>query len=133
MEKLNILKSKVKIALISLPLIITSAINAVPAHAFQEPPTSLPTPPITKVSDVVTLLHTLLNWAYFGFFFLTAVFVLLAAFDYLTAGGDEKKVGAAKTKVIYAVVAIAIALLALGINSIVGNFFGVTTPNPITQ
>ncbi|MCL5006577.1 MAG: hypothetical protein M1153_00290 [Patescibacteria group bacterium] len=118
----------------SLPLIATVIANSSPAEAqFSQPPgTSVPTSPISSVQQIKPFLTTLLSWGYFFFFFLTAVFVLWAAFDYLTAGGDEKKLASAKNKILYAVVAVVIALIATGINAFVGSFFNVSVPSPTT-
>lgn len=136
MDKINLLKSKAKIAVISLPLIATALSNAITAKAsgFTSPPGggSVPTSPINSVNQIPILLTTLLRWGYYIFFFLTAVFVLWAAFDYLTAGGDAKKLEAAKNKIIYAVIAVVIALIATGINAFVGSFFSVAVPSPAT-
>ncbi len=139
MDKINLLGSKAKTAFLSLPLIAAAIANIVPASAqsngFAQPPNggSIPTSPINSVQQVPILLNTLLKWGYWFFFFLTVVFVLWAAFGYLTAGGDEKKVAAAKNKIIYAIVAVAIALIATGINAFAASFFGSAVPSSVGQ
>ena len=89
---------------------------------------SLPTPPtgtdspIRDVSGVYGVLNGVLRFMYVVFFIVAAIFIVLAAFQYLTAGGDEEKVGKAKNMLIYAIVAIAVALIATGVSSIVRGF-----------
>jgi len=96
-------------------------ITALPFIASAATTTSAPsyTPPFTNISEVKGVLDRIIGWLQYIFFALTAFFVLGAAFLYLTAGGDEDKTKKAKQMLIYAVVAIVIALLATAINSVV--------------
>lgn len=59
---------------------------------------------------------------------LTVVFVLVAAYKYLTSGGDEAKVSSATKTITYAAIAIVVALLARGfpfiVSSVIGYFGG---------
>lgn len=48
--------------------------------------------------------------------------IILAAFSCLFAAGDEEKVKTAKQRIIYAAVAIIVALLAVGFESIIKTF-----------
>jgi uncharacterized RDD family membrane protein YckC len=61
---------------------------------------------------------------------LAVLFIIMAAFSYMTSGGDEEKVAGAHKKVIYAVVAIAVAFLAQGVSFVVASLLGqgATTP-----
>ena len=70
-----------------------------------------------KIIDIIT---TLIGWLTALLIILAVVFIIWAAFIYLTAGGDTEKVGKANKMLIYAAVAIAIALLSQGIVFIVG-------------
>ena len=78
--------------------------------------------PVNTLSDVQRLLNNFLRILYVIFFVAAAIFIVLAAFQYLTAGGDEDKLGKAKNTLIYAIVAIAVALVATGISAVVTNF-----------
>jgi len=82
------------------------------------------------MTQVESLLENILGWIYTFFFIFAAIFILIAAFQYLTAAGDEEKVKKAKNMLIYAVIAIAIALVAMGIDNIVANLVGAT---PVSQ
>jgi hypothetical protein len=74
------------------------------------------------VGGIVRLAGMVVYWTYILFFVLAVFFILFAAFTYLTAAGDPEKVGKAKNMLIYAVVAIAIAFLAVGFEKIIGTF-----------
>jgi hypothetical protein len=77
---------------------------------------------ITTTSQVLNLLNTIINWA-FTFFFAVAVFFFLwSAFEYLTSGGDEEKTKKAKSRLLYGVLAVAVALIARSIPFLVQNF-----------
>jgi len=76
----------------------------------------------TTVGGLVDVIRNVVKWVYIIFFVIAVLFILFAAFSYLTAGGDPEKVGKAKSQIIYAAVAIAVALLAVGFEVIVKNF-----------
>lgn len=65
------------------------------------------------------LFNTIIDYLFTILLVLAVVFIIIAAFRYLTAAGDEEKVGKAHKTLLYAVVAIAVALLAQGIVFIV--------------
>ena len=64
------------------------------------------------------LIENVTGWATGLLIALSVLFVIYAAFIYLTAGGDPKNVENAKNIIIYAVVAIVIALMANVVKSI---------------
>ena len=111
------MKSTKRIALIFLPFL---AVAMIPLATHAQPETS----PIDSVTDVEVVLNNIVRWAQVIFFILAALFIIFAAFEYLTAGGDDEKVKKAKNMLIYAIVAIAVALVAGGMKALVGTFLG---------
>ncbi len=117
---MNLLKSKIYSAttLVIFSLLILSnvaiAIN-IPGIPFVGGRTE-------NVSGLVAIFSDIVKWIYTIFFIVAVMFVIFAAFTYLTAGGDAEKVGNAKNQIIYAAVAIIVALLAVSFESIVRNF-----------
>jgi len=81
----------------------------------------------TTVGGLVDVLKGVIRWTYIIFFVIAVMFILFAAFSYLTAGGDAEKITTAKNRVIYAAIAIIVALLAVGFEVIIRNFL--TSPN----
>jgi len=63
---------------------------------------------------VVDLIQTITNWMFTILLVAAVVFILLAAFKYLTSGGGEE-VGVAHKMLMYAAVALAVGFLAKGI------------------
>ncbi len=111
------LKTKISVgALIGLSTLLGSA-----ALVGAAPP-SIPASPITSVTGIVDVINNIVRWVYIIFFILAVLFIIFAAFTYLTAGGDEEKVKKAKDQIIYAAVAIVVALLAVGFQVIISNF-----------
>lgn len=78
----------------------------------------------TTVSGLVDVLRNVVRWIYVIFFIIAVMFILFAAFSYLTAGGEPEKLNKAKNQIIYAAVAIAVALLAIGFEVIIRAFLG---------
>jgi membrane-anchored glycerophosphoryl diester phosphodiesterase (GDPDase) len=64
------------------------------------------------------------KWIYTLVLIVSVFMVLMAAFSYLTAGGDPGKVKKASQMLIYAIVGIVVAILAFSISSIVTGIVG---------
>jgi len=80
--------------------------------------TTVPTN-VTSISAVITVINTLANWVFAILLALAVIMLLLAAFNWLTSGGNEEKVGSARKMLIWALVGIAVALAAKGLVLIV--------------
>lgn len=104
------------------------ALLALPVMAVQEQPrpeSTLPaTPPAVTGGGLLTLVDTLTNWVFAIFSVLAVIFILLAAFQFVTAGGDAAKVGEARQKLIWAAVGIIVALASKGLVPILRNIVG---------
>lgn len=83
---------------------------------------------VTSGTELVDLVQALTNWFFVGFLLAAVVFVIIAAFQFLTGGGDPVSLGSAKKKLIWAVVAIIIAVLARTIPLVVENIITGTAP-----
>jgi hypothetical protein len=88
------------------------------------PNRELPTTSFTDINGVFRLIQRLANWAFAFLLALSVMFVLYAAFLYLTAGGDQEKVTKANHIILYAAIAIVIAVLAKAVPGIVITFIG---------
>jgi hypothetical protein len=73
---------------------------------------------------LLDLVDVATNWVFAIFVVLSIIFVLLAAFQFVTAGGEATKVGEARQKLIWASVGIIIALLAKGLVPVVRSIIG---------
>jgi len=71
-----------------------------------------------------TIITRISNWALGILIAIAAIFIIYAAFTYLTAGGDPEKVKTANRIILYAAVAIAVGLLSKTFVYIVANLLG---------
>ena len=105
------------IAKIGAGVVLTAAV--LPILAFAQVGLVTDAAPITSLGGVQTSITAIVNWMIIVFWVVAVGFMIWAAFTYLTANGEEEKIGEAKQRLIYALVAAAIALLSGGIKGIV--------------
>ncbi|MFH1192949.1 MAG: hypothetical protein V1656_01370 [Candidatus Jorgensenbacteria bacterium] len=74
---------------------------------------------IDTPGKVITTINKLSGWLYTALLALAVVFIVYAAFLFLTAGDNAEQVSKAKTQIIHAAVAVAVAILATGIIELV--------------
>ena len=78
--------------------------------------------PIKNPGDISRVFEQIVRWTYYIFFVLAVYFLLLAAFTYLTAGGNPENLKKAHSSLGWAFVAIAVALISVGAASIIKSF-----------
>ena len=78
--------------------------------------------PVDNFSQIQTILISVINWVYTLFFFVAILFILLAAYNYIFGGMQEERIKKAKHQLLYAVIAIAIALIASGVSLVIKSF-----------
>ena len=83
---------------------------------------------IGDAADVVSILDTIAGFMFIIFIALAVVFLLYAAFLYLTAAGNGDKVKTARNVIIYSVVALVVAIIAGGIPAVVCTILTATCP-----
>ncbi|MEK7193194.1 MAG: hypothetical protein AAB652_00175 [Patescibacteria group bacterium] len=83
----------------------------------------VPQAPITDVRGVFDFLCGIFGLFFTLFIIASIILVLWAAFKYLTAGGDPEKVKSANHSLIYAAVAVVVALLSRGFPFIINSLF----------
>jgi heme/copper-type cytochrome/quinol oxidase subunit 2 len=106
----NFALGAVLLLLVAAPFVVTAQGNINPGE-----------PPIKTPGEVKTSLQNIVSWMSTIFWIVAVGYVIWAAFMFLHAGGDAEKVEAAKKRILYALIAAAVALLANGIMSIVTN------------
>jgi len=108
----KILLAPVLISLLALPVV---------ALAQEEIPETITTP-----QDIIDIIETVANWFFAILIAVALIFILIAAYQFLTSGGDPARVGAARQSLLYAIIGIAIAFLARGIVMLVRFVLGIT-------
>ena len=74
------------------------------------------------------ILNRVSNWLFGLLILLAGLFIMWAAYKYLTAGADPESAKEAKKIIIYAIIAIVIAALSKGMVYIVLQLIGAPTP-----
>ncbi len=77
---------------------------------------------VDSPEKVVDLISKVSVWLYNILIAASVVMIIVAAFNFLGSGGDQEKVTKAKQQIIYAVIAVAVAILATGIIKLVQDF-----------
>jgi len=105
-----------------------AALVLVPLLAMAQLPYQAPVPatpgPVSSPQGIIDLINKVLFWVATIFWIAAAFFVFYAGFLYLTAAGDPEKVKKAGAQLLYAVIAIAIGLMAYGLPVLVNAFLG---------
>lgn len=87
-------------------------------------------PPAPVVTDFGTLYGVILrirDWIFSLLIIFAVIFILYAAFLYLTAAGDSEKVSKANKTLLYAAIAIAVALLSRALFPLIASLLGTGT------
>ena len=66
----------------------------------------------TKVGDIIRLVDKVVTWFETIIFAIAIIMILVAAFQFLTAAGNEEKVATARKSLVWGIVGIAVALFA---------------------
>ena len=69
--------------------------------------------------NIVLALETLTNWLFTLLLIIAVIFLIIAAFTFITASGDPEKVGKARNFVLYALIGVAVGVAARGLVALV--------------
>lgn len=121
-KRANILIKSVSWGVVLLHL---AFVFATPAYALNPTfPSNVP----TTVGGFVGLICRVAAWMFTFLIVLSIVFIILAAYNYLTSAGDSEKVRTAHRMIIYTAVAVVVAVIARGVPLIViGTLLPTTT------
>ncbi len=78
--------------------------------------------PISSPEKIFSILQKVVQYTYTVFFIVAVLFILIAAFNFLNAKGDPIKINSAKSQILWAIVAIVVALVSLGAAQIINSF-----------
>lgn len=112
----SLLKASAVLALLATVMVPVMA----GAQANVPPPP--PGPIVTDVSSTYSFIDSMVNILFTILMILAVIFIIWAAFLYLTAAGNTEKLEKAQQQILYAVIAIVIAVLAKSVPWVVYNF-----------
>jgi hypothetical protein len=79
---------------------------------------------VESAGKLLDILGKVVRYVYYAFFIIAVLFIVLAAYDYLTKSGEPEKIKEVHKKLLYAAIAIVVALLAVGAEAIIREFLG---------
>jgi len=77
-----------------------------------------------SVADITDIIQDISDFVKTAFFIIAIIFIILAAAQFVTAGGSPEAVRQARQKILYAIIGIAIALLANVFDDIIIDILG---------
>lgn len=80
--------------------------------------------PISQIGQIQSLACTAINWMFWMLLILAVIFILVSAYGYVVSGGDPERVHNANRTLIFASVAVVVALFAGGLPALIGSLFG---------
>jgi len=116
-----------KLAIIGIISLVSLSV-AGSAFAQAGPTQGLPTGGPTTVAGIVTIVTNVMNWVFVLFVIIAIIFIILAAFQFLTASGEPAALAQARTRLIWAAVAIGVAIIAQFFDDVIANLLGVSAP-----
>jgi len=79
-----------------------------------------PIPPGPQTPQaIIDIIDRVANWFFAILLAAAVIFIVLAAYQFLTSGGDPARVGTARQSLIYALIGVAVAFLARGLVTLV--------------
>ena len=120
----NIMMKKIlTVGLLALVLAVSMGGVASATHGGAHPTQTIPTG-ITTAQGFIDLLEVITDWIFVLLLIIAVIFIVLAALQFISGGGDPAAVSEARTKLIWAAVGIGVALLARGLPPAVRNIIG---------
>jgi hypothetical protein len=124
MNKLKGFAKEFGVSIVSLALPFMAMAQTIPVPQAPQNPGSVPQGKITSIQGVLNTVCVVFDWMFYFLVALAVIFIIVAAFKYLTAAGDPEKVKGAGSTLLYAAVAVGVALLARAVPLIVASFLG---------
>ena len=96
---------------------VEASSHNLPPAEYQLPKTGIP----TEGKEVLSLIELVASWVFAIFVAVSIVFIVMGAFEFVTAQGDPAKITKARMSLIYAVIGIMLALIAMGVPLVIRN------------
>jgi hypothetical protein len=116
-------------AIMAFSLLMVPVAFAAPDPCIATGTCTIPDPQMTTLAAVMAFLSRIAGWIFVVLLFMAFLFILLGGFTYVTSKGDPKAITTAKNYIIYALIGVAVGVLAKGLVYVVCNMLGTTCPN----
>ncbi len=105
-------------------IIITLALISllvVPAISLAAEQTPIPAAPFESTGDLIDKIEDIGNWVFTGLLVIAAIFLVVAGYFFVTAGGNPENVNKARQMLINALIGVAVGLASKGLIAVIGN------------
>lgn len=75
-------------------------------------------------SVVLETIDAITDWIFAILMVIAVIYLIMGAYQFVTGGGEPEKVNEARKKLLYAIIGIALALAANGVDDVLGNIIG---------
>lgn len=86
---------------------------------------------IGSADALLTQFVSIMNLIFSAALILAVILIIVGGITYMTAGGDETKLGTAKKRVIWGLVGAAIVIAAWGLIALIANYLGASIQKPV--
>ena len=76
-------------------------------------------PEFEQPEELIERINKIVRWIVTLLVVFSAIFIVMAGFNYVTSGGDEDKISKAKTQLLYGLVGVGIAVLAYALPRVI--------------
>ncbi len=94
-----------------------------PGSCIEAPVDEIPRGP-QNPDELIAVTKVVTNWIFMGFSALAVIFIILAGWQFIAHGGEPQAVSQARSKLMYAAIGIAIALISQGIVPVIKAIVG---------
>jgi membrane-associated HD superfamily phosphohydrolase len=101
--------------------IVLATLIAAPIMVSAQQPPSDPNYREVEDIDAFEALENVVDWLFTLLLIVAVIFLIIAAFTFITASGDPDKISQARNFVLYALIGVAVAVAAQGLVSLVRN------------
>ena len=123
MKKLIVASS----AIIAFSLLLAPVVFAAP-DCLSTDAGCLPEPKIVNVDGLLKFLTKVTSWLFIALLFMAFIFIIIGGFTYVSSKGDPKAIASAKNYIIYALIGVAVGVLAKGLVYLVCSVLGAQCP-----
>jgi hypothetical protein len=107
-------------------LVLLSILSPVIVLAVGETSPQKPTAVISTGADLISLISNIGNWVFAIVLAVASVFLIVAGFMFVTAGGNPENVNKARQMLVSALIGVAVAIGALGLVQVIKSILGYT-------
>ncbi len=86
--------------------------------------TTLPTSPVQNVTNISDIVCGILLWVFWLLIMFAIIMFLMGGYRYATSAGEPEKVQGANRTLLYAAIAVVVALCAWGVPTLIDSFLG---------